>query len=353
MNGKLTGREVRAAWARSSTWGVPASVTRQLFLEDTSGLDTVVGMVDDEAFNQTFLSTAEPGDQAAINKDLPMQLRYESVDFALAAAMGSAAAPTVVSSVAAGSLVAYSHVVTLADELTFFHTLAIDEQQFVLEIPTAKISGYTIKVGANGRMMVDFAITGAKANYNSTVNTNSTVASATPAAPGNRVFRKDGVFRMNLQSASALASTDALANLLDVTFSTKQGLADSDFPFGQDYIIEPDNNNFPEFPLTFGFGRMNTVAANSLVTAYKAGSIFKGDWTFTGPYINSTTQRSLTWRFPALQIYSWAAPVVGANQVKPTATLRAKSAVSSPAGMALVKPFDLTIVNMNSANLLA
>src|SRR5256885_10342267 len=141
MNGKLTGRETKAAWARSSSWGVPASVTRQFYLEDTSGLDTVVGMVDDDAFNNVFLIAAEAGDQNAIAKDIPMQLRYETVDSWMASAMGSAATPVVVSSQAAASLVAYSHAVTLADELVFFQTLAIDEQQYVLEIPTLKVTG--------------------------------------------------------------------------------------------------------------------------------------------------------------------------------------------------------------------
>jgi hypothetical protein len=351
--GKVTGRGVKAAFTRSSTWGVPASVTRQLWLGETSGLDTVVGMVDDESFNQTFLLPGQVGDHGAVSKDLPMQLRYETVDTWLAAAMGSAAAPVVVSSQAASSLVAYTHQIDLATELTHFLTLAVDEQQHVLEVPTLKVSGYSVKVGANGRMMVDFSIVGAKTNYDSTVNTNSTVAGAVAPVVGTRLFRKDGVFRLNRQGAGALGSTDVYDKLTDVSFDAKQPLADGDFVFGQNYIIEPDNNGFPEFPLTVNFARMNTVTANSLARGLQAGESWKADWTFTGPYINSHTQYSLRWEFPALQLYSFEAPIVGANQAKPSATFRAKQASAAPSGMTVTAPFRLTVINTNSANLLA
>ena len=356
MNGKLTGREINAAYTRSAAaWGTPSSVTRQLYLEDATGLDMNVGMVDDESFNQLFLLAAEVGDLAIVAKDLPMQLRYEVVDTWLAAGMGSAAAPVVVSSQAASSLVAYQHVVDLAPELIHYLTLAIDMQQYVLELPSVKVAGYTVKVGQNGRMMVDFSIVAPKTNYDSTININSTVASARQAPLGARLFRKDGVFRLNLQTAGALGGGDALTMLADVSFGTKQPLADGDYVFGQNFIIEPDNNGFPEFPVTMNFARMNTVTANSLAIGLKNGNVWKGDWTFTGPFINSTTRYSLLFQFPAMQLYSFDAGPAGANQVKPTATFRAKAAnPNSVAGMTgVTTPFRLTIVNMNSANLLA
>lgn len=349
----ITGRKLKAAFARSNTWGVPASVTKQLYLESTAGLDATVGMVDTESFNQTFLGTAEVGDYAALTPELGYTLRYEDIPTFLAAAMGSAANPTVVSSAAANSLVAYSHVITLADELTHFFTLAVDFNNYVLEIPTFKVRGYTVKVGDNGRMLVDFAIVGNKAVYDSTTNINSTVGGATVAALGTRVFRKDGVFRINKQSASALATGDAVTILSDAQFGATQPLADSDNVFGQNYIIEPDNDGFPEFPLTLNFARMTSASANSLAIGLKNGDIWKADWTFTGTSINATTRYSMTWRFPALQLYSFQAQAVGANQVRPQAVFRAKLASAAPSGMsALTRPFDLTIVNMNSQNLL-
>jgi hypothetical protein len=349
--GRLTGRAVKAAYARSNTWGVPASVTKQLWLEDTSGLDTQVGMVDDPSFNQTFLLAGDVGDHMPSAKGIGFALRYETVDVFLAAAMGSASAPVVVSSQASNSLVAYSHTVSLAQELTHYLTLAVDETNYVLEVPTMKLAGYSIKVGTNGRMLIEFAAVGAKTNYASTVNTNSTVAGAVAPPLGMRLFRKDGVFRMNLASGNSLVAADALS-VMDISMDTKQPLSDKDYVFGQNYIIEPDNNGFPDFPLVMNFPRMTTIAANSLVLAYQAGTVFKGDWTFTGPFINSTSARSMLFQFPALQIYSWAAPVVGANQVKPTATVRMKQSLTVPLGMPTTLAMQLVIVNANSLMLL-
>src|SRR5687767_12887611 len=95
----VTGRQIKAAFARSNSWGQAASVTRQIYLQSTQGLDGAVGMVDDESFNQTFLLAGEVGDHEPRITDLEMQARFETMDSWIAGAMGSAAAPSVVSSI--------------------------------------------------------------------------------------------------------------------------------------------------------------------------------------------------------------------------------------------------------------
>jgi hypothetical protein len=352
----VTGREIVAGWVKGTTWGTANSVTRQILLTDTSGLDANISMIDDETFNQTFLGSAETGDQNPISQELTLQMRFEDVDSWIAHAMGSAAAPAVVSSQAANSLVAYSHAVTLATELTSFITLAVDMGgQYVLEVPSAKVKGYTIRVGENGRMMMSFGITGAKTNYTSARNTATTLSVARAAGTGNRALRKNSRFRMNVVAAnnSLTTASDEQTIVREITFNTMRSMAEDDFVFNQDYIIEPEENGFPEFALDLTFARMNTVSANSLATAYQANTDFKADWYFVGPYINSTTQRSMLFEFPDLQLYSFRAPVTGADQVRPQATFRAKRAAVAPIGMSgLTLPFRLTIVNANSQNLL-
>ena len=58
----VTGREVKSAWARSNTWGTPASVTRQVLLQSTEGWEDKPQYVEDPAFNQDFIAEAEVGD---------------------------------------------------------------------------------------------------------------------------------------------------------------------------------------------------------------------------------------------------------------------------------------------------
>ena len=349
----VTGREVKAAFARATTWGTPVSVTRQILINGTDGFDAMPAIVDDESINQTFLLAGEVGDQQPLSPTIGMIARYEDVDTFIAACHGSAAAPTAISSQgAATSLVAYSHIVTLATELTHFFTLAVDMSQYVKEIPALKLTGYTLRVGENGRMNIEFTAIGNKATYDSTTNTNSTVSAARATSLGNRLFRKNGRFRMNLQSAGALGSSDEMAIVREISLGTSRPVAGDDFVFNQDYIIEPDDSGFPEFPVEITFARMNTVSANSLANALSTAKVFKADWRFLGPYINSTTQRQMTFEMPALQIRSFKAAAAGGDQVRPMATFHAKLAASAPTGMAFTDPVKLTIINANSQNLL-
>lgn len=349
----VTGREVKAAFARCNTWGTPASVTRQCLISGTDGWDSQPQVVTDESINQDFLQAGEVGDFTPPTPTLQFVSRFEDIDTLFAACHGSAAAPTVVSSVAANSLVAYQHIVTLATELQQFFTFAADVSNYIVEIPSLKLTGYTFKVGENGRMMVEFSTTGARSNYDSTVNTNSTVSGAATASLGNRMFRKNGTWRMNLQTAGALGASDAIGIVKEITLGTTRPVAGEDFVFGQDYIIEPDDDGFPEFPVQVTYARMNTISASSLANALQTAKSFKADWSFLGPYINSTTQRQMKWEMPALQLTSFKAVVTGPNQVRPEATFMARSAASSVAGMAFIQAMKLTIVNANSANLLA
>lgn len=355
----LNGRDVRVAFARSNTWGTPASVTKQINLRSLDGFHAKPGVVVDESFNQAFVGEGEMGDYAPSTPELQMDLRYDGAGpLLVAAAMGSAAAPSVVSSVAANSLIAYSHVLTLATDLTKFYTFAADMggpgggTHFVLELPTAKPTGFSIQVGDNGKMQLSVPVVANKAVYNSAVNVNSTIGGAAADPLANRVFRKQGVFRMNLQSAGSLAGADA-QDVKEVVIRASRPVAQDDHVFGKDYVIEPDDDGWAEFDVDLTFPRMTSQNANSLVIAWPAGTHLKGDFTFTGNYINSVTQYGMLFQFPALQIAEWDAPLTGHNLIRPTAKAKARLATTSPSGMAFVQPLRITVTNMNSANLLA
>lgn len=352
----INGRDVKVAYARSNTWGTAASVTKQINLRTLENFEAKPGIVTDEAFNQQFVGEGEVGDYAPTSGELSMDLRYDgAAPKFMAAAMGSPAAPAVVSSLAANSLVAYSHTVSLATDLTAYFTLAAafgdPVPHFIMEVPSLKPRGFTLSVGDNGKMQIAVPFTGAKTTYTSAVNTNSTIAGATVEALANRVLRKQGVFRMNVQSGGSLVAADAQA-VREVNLTYQRPLAE-DAVFGQDYITEPDDDGWAELTAELVFPRMTSANANSLVVMFPAGTHLKADFVFTGNYINSTTQYSASLYMPAMQITGWAAPVTGHNLVRPTATTALRKAASSPSGMAFVEPLRLVVVNMNSANLLA
>lgn len=352
----VTGREVKSAYARSNTWGVANTVSlgKQVLLQSTEGLDDKPVMVDDDAFNQDFIAESEVSQRAPIISELRGQARYENLDSWFASACGSAANPTVVSSVAANSLVAYSHTITLASKINHFYTLAVDMVQYVKEIPTFKLRGFNLTTGDNGVMNVSFPIVGQRTKYDSAVNTAAVVAAAPAATIGFRLFRKDCVIRMNIQSAGSLGNSDIQDKVKSITFNYARPMAQDDFVFGSDSIIEPEDDGAAEFMVEHSFPRMNTVSANSLAIAFGVGRPFKADWKWLGPYVNSQTQRQFLIETPSAIIYDFKAPVVGHNQVRPVVQWQLKRTATAPSGMAgLTNPMRLTIVNSNSANLLA
>jgi hypothetical protein len=153
---------------------------------------------------------------------------------------------------------------------------------------------------------------------------------------------------MNPQSAGSLAATNAIAlEGFSFEFDRPQ---DAPNVTGQDYIFEPGDNGFPNIRLTLNFPRMNTVSANSLYAALRADTVFKADLEFLGSYINSTDRYTEKVEWPALELDTdgFTAPASGATQVKPVAIFVAKTAATSPNGMAFVNPFRMTRITTQS-----
>lgn len=347
----VTGREVRIAFAKFTTnsWGVAASVTRGAYFASDGGLRYSPQRVNDEAFGQNFLGRGDFGDVSGQDVTLTGRDRYADFQYILEAlAMGSPAAVTISTS-ATGQTTSWSHIINLAPSIDGLGvTVAMDKVQFVDELTSAKVYGFSKAVGDAGVMDSSFRLMGSRMTNISSVNTRSTVNGATYPALDNRVFRKNLVWRMNVQSGGALAASDEVK----VESWTHEFERPQDAPnvSGQDFIFEPADNGFPTVRVSVTFPRMSTVTANSMYHALLNDTVFKADATFTGAFINSTDRFTERYEYPALEFDSegWQATVTGANQVKPTAVFLAKTAASSPTGMAFVNPFRLTRITTQS-----
>lgn len=349
----VTGREMTMAFGLlgANSWGVPTSVTRRVYFTSDAGITTQRTYVDDPAFGQAFLGPASVGDFIAADVQVSGQDYYDHYLYMLeAVAMGSPNAVTAVSSQgAATSLVAYQHIIDLAPNTDSRGiTLASDKVLYVEELTSATVYGFGWTLGTGGVVEKTYRLMGAKSTNSSTVNTRSTVAgSALAPTLTNRVFRQSGTVRLNAQAGAALAATDALADVVDATFEfTRQvsGVA----VFGQDYIANPLNNGFPTARLTLTFRQATTTSTNSFYAMAQAGTVLKGEVTFSGSigasinYINSATPRGERYEFPYLEVQEHTIPANGAAQLQPTVTLVAKQASSAPTGMTHTTPFRLT-----------
>lgn len=341
-----TGRAMRMAVAKYGTnsWGVAASVTKGVYFDSDGGLQLKIAQVTDNAFNQAFIGQADGGLVEAPALSLSGRYRYDDYNYILdALCMGSPTAVSISTS-AAGQTTSWRHTFNLADAIDGLGmTLAIDKNQYVEELTSAKVHGFELSNESNGAMAVTYKVLGSQPTNISSVNINSTVAGATFPSLGNRVVQQQGVFRMNLQSGGSLVSTDAVrVESIKFGFTRPQ---DAPHVFGQAFVDEPADNGHPTFELELGYPRMNTPSSNSLFAALRAGTAFKADWTFTGALINSTDAYTVLFQFPYLQLMEdgFEAKTDGAQQVKPKAKFRAALASAAPTGMAgLTRPFTLT-----------
>ena len=347
----VTGRSMKMAFVKYATnsWGVAVSVMKGVYFEGDGELQFKPAQVTDNAFNQAFLGPADPGLIEAPALSLVGRDRYDDFQYILeACALGSPTAVTISTS-ASGQVTSWLHQFDMADAIDGLGiTLAIDKQLYVDELTSAKVHGLEETQADNGAMNMTYKVLGTKPINISSININSTLAGATYPALTNRIVQQQGVFRMNLHTAGALASSDAIkAESIKLTFTRPQ---DAPHVYGQDFVDEPADNGFPEVVVEVKYPRMNTPSANSLYAGLRSSTAFKADWTFLGPYINSTDQYKKLYQFPYLQLMDdgFSAPTAGAQQVKPVAKFAARLATTSPTGMAFVRPFRLTRIMTQS-----
>jgi hypothetical protein len=346
-----TGRDIKGwAFAKFATnsWGVAASVTKGTRFMGDGGLQYKPSFVEDRSFGETFLGPSDVGDIQPVDIELQGQARYEDFNYILEAlSMGSPAAVTISTS-AVGQTTSWLHIIDLAPSIDGLGaTLAMDRKLYVEEVPSAKIFGFAETIGDGGVIQQTFKVLGNKPTNTSSININSTVYSASYPALNGKVFRKQGTFRVNLQSGGALGATDTIpVETLDFDFERPQ---DRTFGTGSDAIVEPGDNEFPLPTLKVTFTRMNTTTANSLYMSLRSSTAHKGDWTCAGAFVNSTDQLTRKFQFPYMELQDFQTPAAGAGQVQPTAMWMLKKPSAAPTGMSGVTlPFRLTRIMQNS-----
>lgn len=348
----VTGRRVNLAFSKYATgsWNVAASVTKGAYFESDEGIVHRPDIVEDRAFGQDFIGQTERGNTQAVQTTLTQQSRYNDYSYILEAiAMGSPAA-VAISTSATGQVTSWLHVTDLAPDTDGLGvTVASDLVLFVKELTSAAIVGFTEEFGATESVgRESFTLLGTDATMISSVNINSTVAGASYPALNNRILKKQATFRLNRQSAGSLVAADAVGKTESFRFEFTRP-KDSAHELGSATIMDPGDNEFPMPRLVVGFGRMNTVTANSLRAALPAGTVFKGDLTALGAYINSTDQHTKLYQYPHLEVIDYVDTVAGATQVKPQVTFGVYKPAAAPTGMAgIVKPFRLTRIMTNS-----
>jgi hypothetical protein len=339
----------------ANSWGVAASVTKGAYFLNDGSVKFSPQFVEDRSFGQTELGPAEYGDLNPTQATLQGQARYEDHNHVLRAlAMGSPAA-VAISTSAAGQVTSWSHVIDIAPAIEgLAATFAFDKKLFVEEITTAKVCGFGETVGDGGIINETFQILGVAPTDISSININSTIYGASFPALNGKIFRNQGVLRINTQSGGSLGSGDTITVLgvIEFTFNRPH---DSVHVFGTRDIIEPGTTDFPAISARFRFGRANTLSVNSFRRALSAGTAWKADITYSSAtFINSTDRYKRLYQFPYLELQDQETFAQGPGQIVPVSMFMLKKPAAAPTGMSgVTHAFRLTETKVNSVNAFA
>lgn len=354
----VTARVLKCGIKTSTTWGTAVAVgtgSGQVLREDYRD-DPAVAVSEQVAAGETFITQVQAGRVQAVRLAIPMFLHYSDAfqNMFWAHCLGTGGtAPSQV-----GTTTAYTNTFEpdTSGRVGLFATIVRDKSKKIIEVPSAKFTGFSIKFGENGRAEVIWNAIGMKAIENSAVNTASQIAALTFPPAGMRAFFEQVVMRFNAQGGAGLQASDSITGLANGTGLTDLSVTftqplDEKYVGGVTGIIEPLDNGWPSIELTLTFARLDDVS--KLFTGYQtAQSAFKADIVFTGAQIGATASNyGIKMEFPHLQVWEAQDPIPSsAAQSQPTVTLRAYQATAAPTGMAVTKPIRVTTTGTSTTN---
>lgn len=345
---EITGREFVVALKKAAVWHTPVECgagNGLLILAD--GINVSIAAELDNSAGQLWISDADAGLQT-ITGNLDGFMRYEGFDVALALLLGTAGVPTKV-----GLTDAYSNSYLLASKIDgLFATIAMKKlASAIWELPTVKIVSVKISGEMNKPLKISFGIIGDKLDRDSAVNLVATMATVTVPNCKRIFMDKNTVFRMNDQSAIALAVGDKIyPSSFELTFTRPM---DSEPVAGQDGVSEPADNGFPVATLSLKFPRHNT-ASDAFFDDWSAYTSKKADITFTGPVIEAGFNYLFRVTMPHLKIDDPEATVSGPGKIPFSMKCNLLGAAAAPAGMAgLTAPLKVDVVNKRITDPLA
>lgn len=350
--GAVAGVEIQAAFKKSSVWNTPVAVGANdgiLILPTSIKRDAPVES--DDSLGTYFSEDGDPG-AIKVEGDIPMYLRYDSLDVLLALFMGIAGAPA-----QQGVTTAYAFTYKWKKDTDgYFGTFVKHMKNYIEEVVSAKIAGITIKGEVGKPLQAIFKTIASNKVYNSTTNTTATFNNVTFFEKANRVRFSQGVFRMNDQSGAALADTDKIyPSSFELSAQRKlkgeyTGQYVTTGSNKQDVIDEPTNDGHPEILLKLSFPRHS---ANTRLLELGSDTRKKMDITFTGALIESTYYRQFKLQLPHLQLKN-VDPTDEQGIIKEPLDLIVHAATTAPAGMTgITDPFWISGINRRVTDPLA
>ncbi len=353
MPSGVAGVEVRGALKKASAWGAAvACATGDGILMLPSSLRKDAPIEIDDSMGTFFSKDGLPG-TIKVEGDLLAYLRYDGLDVPIALAMGIAGAPA-----QQGAAAAYGFTYRFATSVDgLFASFAQHMKNYIMEIPSLKVTGFTIKGETGKAVEITFHTISINKVYDSAVNTTATFDNVTYFEQQNRIKFSESVFRMNDQGGAALGSGDRIyPSSFELSVKRKlKGEYTGEFKYTggsnvQDLIDEPTNDGMPEISLKIVFPRHT---GTTYLAALGTDTRKKMDITFTGANIASAYNRTFALRFPHLQLRN-DDPADAAGIIREPLEFIVHGAVTAPVGMTgCTDPLWISGINKRSTDPLA
>lgn len=356
------GMDTKVALIKSTVWGtaVPANVALKGFPLRTLPFDIGVGpnLVDDTMGGGGFAQDIVQGNVDLAGQPTAFWRYGDSLNLAIALAMGTAGAPVQIATSGA-----YTHTFQLAATLEgLMATLAANKGTTIYEWPSVKVHGFTITQragGERGEIAFDMIAYPGKIHTDAADPSSiSTLASVTTMTPRRLVQGFHCVLRMNAIDDDALASPTHVFEPGDFVFTYQRPMSGDHVMNGSRAITEPELDNVPTITLQVNFPVYRTAAHDALIAAAKAGTEFKADITVTHPSLNAgssgTNKYKHTIRIPRLAVGNPTNGANGPGKISFAITLDAMRPEVASAGMTgLLLPFDYQTVTSLATDILA
>ncbi|QOX79793.1 hypothetical protein FY034_12915 [Trichlorobacter lovleyi] len=354
MPGSVAGVEIQYAAKKAATWLTPVAcgalngfLSRPVTINDKSDVDI------DDSLGTYFSPDGTAGD-ITCDGAIPPYLRYAGQELLLALVCGTAGVPTT----HAGGTLSKDWVYKPAKNIDgLFATFVRNMKNYIAEVPSLKIYGFTIKGETGGSLELSLDTIGSNTNRNTTTGTNTltTANNITIAETGNRVRFSHGVFRMNVQSGAALGVGDKIVpSAFEFSFKRKLKGVFGAYTTGtttpRGVVDEPTNDDMPEISLKLTFPRHTSA---TMLTAWGDDVRYKMDATFTGPIIELAIPYLFLMQWPHLQIKNVEA-IDAKGIIQEPLEFICHGAATAPTGMTgITEPFRLSGTNKFATDPLA
>lgn len=335
--------------ATSTAWGTATAVGAGdgVWVTDDMKVQLKMQVDEDDSAGQGFIGSMQVANFEVVKAEIPTLLHYndafQNVFWALACGTGGTS-PTQI-----GTSTAYTNTFEPATNKTgLIATIVRDKVTYIEEVPSAKCTGFELSFGDNGRGEIVWKFLGSKAVVDSSINTSTQISALTFPTQGMRAFFKSLVMRINTQGGGALGTSDVVS-ITDLKITYDQSL-DTLYKAGQDYIIEPEDDKYPEIMVEATFDRL-TSSNDDYIGYHRDNTSLKADVAITGPSL-AASNYALLMQFPNLIVSEAPVPFKkGATNVQPSVTMKAYKAASAPTGMTgVTAPFRITTTGVSTTN---